>query len=78
MVESPKPARHYSAHIKSITGSADNLVVALDNGQTWEQVHEASGSMNLHVGDAVDVELSLGSYWLSGRAQTVMQVRRKE
>jgi hypothetical protein len=74
----PQEPRHVTARIVSIKNATDDMVVSLDNGEVWEQVQHADGTMNLRAGDTVTIDKSLGSYWLSGRSQMVMKVRRKE
>lgn len=51
------------------------MVLHLDNGQVWRQIGRASGDLSLHVGDTVTIEKHLGSYWLSSRYVSEMQVR---
>jgi len=70
--------RRVTARIVSIKNATDDMTVQLDNGDVWEQAQESSGTMNLRPGDTVSIDRSLGSYWLSGRSQMVMKVRRKE
>jgi hypothetical protein len=51
------------------------MVLHLDNGQVWQQIEPASGSLTLRVGDSVTIEKHLGSYWLSSRYVSDMKVR---
>jgi len=51
------------------------MVLHLDNGQVWQQIEPASGSLTLQVGDSVTIEKHLGSYWLSSRYVSDMKVR---
>lgn len=53
------------------------MVLHLDNGQVWQQIGRASGDLSLRVGDSVTIEKHLGSYWLSSRYVSNMQVRMK-
>jgi hypothetical protein len=53
-------------------------VLHLDNGQTWEQVQEASADLHLRAGDTVKIDRQLGDYWLSGRYGVAMKVRQKK
>jgi hypothetical protein len=70
--------RHPSARVLSVEGSQDEMVLHLDNGQTWEQVQEASADLHLRAGDTVKIDRQLGDYWLSGRYGVAMKVRRKK
>ncbi|MDB6044598.1 MAG: hypothetical protein JWM63_3149 [Gammaproteobacteria bacterium] len=70
--------RHLSARVLSVEGSQDEMVLHLDNGQTWEQVQEASADLHLRAGDTVKIDRQLGDYWLSGRYGVAMKVRRKK
>ena len=70
--------RHIAARIVSIENYADELVLHLDNGQIWQQVQAADADANLHPGDAVTIDRSLGSYWLSGRSGTALKVKRRQ
>jgi hypothetical protein len=74
----PKEPRHVTARIVSIKNATDDMVISLDNGEVWEQVQQADATMNLRAGDTVTIDKSVGSYWLSGRSQMVMKVKRKE
>ena len=55
----------------------DAMVLHLDNGQVWQQIGRASGDLSLQVGDSVTIEEHMGSYWLSARHVSNMQVRLK-
>lgn len=68
---------HLTAHVASLDRSPDTLVLHLDNGQVWRQVGRASGDLSLHTGDSVTIEKHLGSYWLSSRYVSNMQVRQE-
>jgi len=70
--------RHIAARIVSIENYADELVLHLDNGQIWQQVQAADADANLHPGDAVTIDRSLGSYWLSGRSGAALKVKRRQ
>jgi hypothetical protein len=70
--------RHIAARIVRIEGYADDIVLHLDNGQIWQQVQAADADPNLHPGDAVTIDRSLGSYWLSGRSGTALKVKRRQ
>lgn len=67
---------HLTAHVVSLDRSPDAMVLRLDNGQIWRQVGRASGDLSLHTGDSVTIEKHLGSYWLSSRYVSNMQVRQ--
>ncbi len=64
-----------TAHIAGLDRSPDAMVLHLDNGQVWRQIGRASGDLSLHEGDSVTIEEHLGSYWLSSRYVSNMQVR---
>ena len=69
------PAWHLTAHVVSLDRSPDSLVLHLDNGQAWRQIARTSGDLSLRTGDSVTIEKHLGSYWLSSRYVSNMQVR---
>lgn len=71
------PSSQVTAHIASLERSPGAMVIHLDNGQTWRQVGRASGDLTLRTGDKVTIERHLGSYWLSGRYVSGMQVRQQ-
>lgn len=64
-----------TAHVASLDHSPNTMVLHLDNGQVWRQVGRASGDLSLRAGDSVTIEKHLGSYWLSSRYISNMQVR---
>jgi hypothetical protein len=68
-------ASRVTAHIAGLDRAADSVVLHLDNGQIWQQIEPASGSLTLQVGDSVTIEKHLGSYWLSSRYVSDMKVR---
>jgi hypothetical protein len=68
-------AERTTAHVAGLDRSADSMVLHLDNGQVWQQIEPASGSLTLRVGDSVTIEKHLGSYWLSSRYVSDMKVR---
>ena len=70
--------RHIAARIVSIERYPDEIVLHLDNGQIWQQVQTTDADPSLHPGDAVTIDLSLGSYWLSGRSGTAVKVKRRQ
>ena len=70
------PDVRVTAHVASLDRAPDTLVLHLDNGQVWRQVGRASGDLSLHTGDSVTIEKHLGSYWLSSRYVSNMQVRQ--
>lgn len=65
-----------TGHVVSLERSPNAMVIHLDNGQVWHQVGRASGALTLHAGDKVTIEKRLGSYWLSARYISDMQVRQ--
>ena len=71
------PSSQVTAHIVRLERSPDAMVIHLDNGQVWRQVGRASGDLTLHTGDAVTIARHLGSYWLSARYVSDMQVRQE-
>ncbi len=70
------PSR-FTARVVSLDRWPDAMVLHLDNGQVWQQSGRASGDLSLRVGDSVTIERHLGSYWLSSRYVSNMQVRLK-
>lgn len=68
-------AWHLTAQVATLDRSPGAMVLHLDNGQVWRQVGRVSGDLTLHEGDSVTIERHLGSYWLSSRYVSNMQVR---
>ena len=68
---------HISAHVVSIDRAPNEMVLHLDNGQSWEQLQATSGDLSLQVGDTVKIDKHLGSWWLSGPHVSGMKVRQK-
>ncbi|HJS90479.1 MAG TPA: hypothetical protein VJ738_10985 [Steroidobacteraceae bacterium] len=68
---------HLTAHIIRLERWPDAMVLHLDNGQVWQQIGRASGDLSLRAGDEVSIDKHLGSYWLSSRHVSNMQVRLK-
>src|SRR5512146_2583361 len=66
---------HVTAQVVGLDRWPDAMVLHLDNGQVWRQIGRASGDLSLHTGDTVTIEKHLGSYWLSSRYVSSMQVR---
>jgi len=64
-----------TARVTRLDRSPDAMVLHLDNGQVWRQIGRASGALGLHSGDTVTIEKHLGSYYLSSRYVSDMQVR---
>lgn len=74
-----KESRHLTARVVSINSRQGEMVLHLDNGQVWKQVQEATADMNLQPGDTVTIDRSLlGSYWLGGRTEGIVKVRREK
>lgn len=69
------PAWQLTARVAVLDRSPGAMVLHLDNGQVWRQIGRASGDLTLHEGDSVTIERHLGSYWLSSRYVSNMQVR---
>ena len=69
------PSARVTAHVASLDRSPNTMVLHLDNGQVWRQIGRASGDLSLRAGDSVTIEKHLGSYWLSSRYISNMQVR---
>ena len=63
------------AHVARLDRSPGATVLHLDNGQSWRQIGRASGDLSLRAGDSVTIEKHFGSYWLSSRYVSDMQVR---
>lgn len=70
-----KPGR-VTARIISIDRSPNELVLHLDNGQTWQQLQAVVGDLSLKTGDNVTIDKRLGSYWLTGPHVSGMKVRQ--
>lgn len=68
-------ASRVTARVARLDRSPDAMLLHLDNGQVWRQVGRASGALGLHAGDTVTIEKHLGSYYLSSRYVSDMQVR---
>jgi hypothetical protein len=68
---------HLSVRVERIEYSADDIIVHLDNGQIWESVPDSS-RIWLRKGDAVDLDLKWGSWWLSARHIPAIQVRQQK
>ncbi len=69
--------RRLSARVARIEYSGDDIIVQLDNGQIWQSEPD-SDRIFLRKGDAVDLDLERGSWWLSGRYVRAIQVRQKK
>ncbi len=72
-----KGAAKFTAHIVSIDRSPNQMLLHLDNGQTWRQIEQASGALSLRAGDSVTIEHHIGSYWLSAPHVSSMRVRQE-
>ncbi len=70
-------AAKVTARIVQLKRSPDAMIIHLDNGQVWRQIGYASGDLTLHTGDEVTIAKHLGSYWLSARYVSDMQVRQQ-
>jgi hypothetical protein len=68
---------HVSARVLSIDRSPNEMVLHLDNGQVWQELQSTSGDLSLQVGDTVNIDKHLGSYWLTGPHVSGMRVRQK-
>ncbi len=71
-------ARHIAARVVSIEDHPDEIVLHLDNGQVWQQVQPAPADPYLRPGDAITIDKSMGSYWLSGRLGVAVKVQRRK
>jgi hypothetical protein len=71
-----KPGR-IAARLVSIDRAANEMVLHLDNGQTWEEVQSVAGDLSLKVGDNVTIDKRLGSHWLTGPHVSGMKVRQR-
>jgi hypothetical protein len=69
-------AAKLTARVARLERSPDAMTLYLDNGQVWQQIGRAPGDLGLRAGDPVSIEEHLGSYWLSSRYISNMQVRR--
>jgi hypothetical protein len=72
-----KPSSSAEARIVSIDHIPNEMVLHLDNGQTWQQTQQAPGDLSLKVGDTVKIEHHLGADWLTGPHVSAMKVRRQ-
>jgi hypothetical protein len=72
---SSKPGR-ISARVVTIDRSPNEMVLHLDNGQTWQQQQAMTGDLSLKAGDDVTINKSLGSYYLTGPHLSGMKVRQ--
>ncbi len=70
-----KPGR-VAARIVSIDRSPNEMVLHLDNGQTWQQLQAVVGDLSLKTGDNITIDKRLGSYWLTGPHVSGMKVRQ--
>lgn len=70
-------ASHISARVLSIDHAPNEMVLHLDNGQTWQQLQGTSGDLSLQVGDSVKIDKHLGSWWLTGPHVSGMKVRQR-
>jgi hypothetical protein len=71
------PPKHISAHVVSVENFPDAIVVHLDNGQVWQQIQEATGTVGLRAGDTVTIDREMAAYWLSGKDGVAVKVRQK-
>lgn len=71
-----KPGR-IAAQLVGIDRAPNEMVLHLDNGQTWEEVQSVAGDLSLKVGDNVTIDKRLGSYWLTGPHVSGMKVRQR-
>ena len=70
----PAPANHFSARVSKVDRYGGEVTVHLDNGQVWQQIYPTDPDLRLHPGDAVTMDLQLGSWWLS-KGKAALQVR---
>jgi hypothetical protein len=75
--DSDKPLHHFSARVVSIDRVPNEMILHLDNGQTWQEVQAVSGDLSLQEGDTVKIDRQFGSYYLSGPHLSGMKVRQK-
>ena len=66
-----------TARVASLERWPNAMILHLDNGQVWQQTGRASGDLSLQPGEEVTIVKHLGSYWLSSRYVSNMQVRLK-
>ena len=73
----PKELAQITAKVTSVRYKArGELVVGLDNGQTWEQA-EYDGDVSMNVGEAVTIKAgALTAYYLKPRVGRIVRVRR--
>jgi len=71
-------SKHIEARIVRMENHPGEIVVQLDNDQTWQQLPQDDAvDPGLRVGDAVTIEQSFGSYWLSGHKGAAIKVRQE-
>ena len=68
---------HVSARVVTIDRAPNEMVLHLDNGQSWEELQATSGDLSLQAGDTVKIDKHLGSWWLTGPHVSGMKVRQK-
>jgi hypothetical protein len=67
----------FTAHVISIEHAQAGLLLHLDNGQIWQEVQPVAGDLSLRLGDTVQIQKRLGSFWLKGPHVYAMNIRRK-
>ena len=70
--------RHLTAKVSAVRQSGDELIVTLDNGNVWEQSVPGASGLNLRPGDAVKVDRTMGSWFLSNQYGDSVQVRLRQ
>ena len=73
----PKELPQITARVSSVHyKSRGEFVVALDNGQTWEQA-DHDGDVDMGVGDSVTIKSGvLSAYYMRPRAGRIVRVKR--
>ncbi len=70
-------AKHFSGRVVKLDHHADGFTVYLDNGQVWQYSDPTPASDAPRVGDDVNIDRSMGSYWLSSYVGQSLQVKRR-
>jgi hypothetical protein len=75
--KSPTPLREITAHVTSVHYlPRGELVVGLDNGQTWQQA-EYDGDIDMSVGETVSIKAgALTAFYMKPQKGRIVRVRR--
>ncbi len=75
--KAPTPLHEITAHVTSVHYlPRGELVVSLDNGQTWQQA-EYDGDVDMSAGETVIIKAgALSAFYMKPRAGRIVRVRR--